>query len=177
MDITPARLQGVHRLASVKRGDERGYLIRTQCLETFTEAGLNNRWVQSSMTYSALEGTLRGMHFQTEPFGEIKLIRCVTGAVWDCLVDIRSGSPTYGQWEAFELSEENGDALYVPEGIAHGFYTLTPDARMLYSMSTPYSAPHASGIRWDDPDLAIPWPGAPAVLSERDASWPTLSGR
>ncbi|RYD31253.1 MAG: dTDP-4-keto-6-deoxy-D-glucose epimerase [Verrucomicrobiaceae bacterium] len=177
MEIKPARLQGVHTLSSVKRGDERGYLIRTHCSDAFAGAGLNDRWMQSSITCSALQGTLRGMHFQTEPFGEIKLIRCVTGAVWDCLVDIRPGSPTYGQWEAFELSEENGAALYVPEGIAHGFYTLTPEVRMLYSMSAPYSAPHASGIRWDDPDLAIPWPGAPTVLSERDASWPTLSGR
>ena len=162
-------------MQSNKLGDDRGYLVRTQCQGTFAAAGLGTSWVQSSLTYSALKGTLRGLHFQKVPCGEIKLIRCVTGCVWDCLVDIRRNSSSYGQWEAFELSEDNATALYVPEGIAHGFLTLTPDVRMLYSMSAPFSAPHAGGLRWNDPAIAIPWPAAPAQMSARDAAWPSLA--
>ena len=175
MEIQPAYLHGVHIIQPKKIGDERGYLVRTHCQETLAAAGLGTTWVQSSLTCSAIQGTLRGLHFQTPPCGEIKLIRCLTGSVWDCLVDIRRDSPTFGKWEAFNLSEENATALYVPEGIAHGFLTLSPDVRMLYSMSAPYSAAHAAGLRWDDPSLAIPWPAVPALLSERDASWPTLA--
>lgn len=177
MEIHPTELPGVFRIASQLRGDHRGYLVRTWCDETFREAGLNTRWLQSSVTASPVQGTLRGMHFQTAPFAEIKLIRCLTGAVWDCLVDARPDSPSYGKWQAFELSEENGNSLYVPEGIAHGFLTLTPDVRMHYSMSAAYSAAHASGLRWDDSALAIAWPGTPALISEKDQTWPLLSAR
>jgi dTDP-4-dehydrorhamnose 3,5-epimerase len=172
MKIFPAKLPGVARLVPARHGDERGYLVRTHCRETFHAAGLTAEWVQSSLTYSAVRGTLRGMHFQN---GEVKLIRCVTGTVWDCLVDIRPESPTFGQWEAFELSEENATALYVPEGIAHGFLTLTADVRMLYSMSAPYAESHAAGLNWNDPALSIPWPFPPVVLSDRDAAWPVLA--
>ncbi|RYD35841.1 MAG: dTDP-4-dehydrorhamnose 3,5-epimerase [Verrucomicrobiaceae bacterium] len=174
MEIIPARLEGVSILKPEKRGDERGYLVRTHCLEAFQEAGLNDRWVQSSITSSPVKGTLRGMHFQSAPCGEIKLIRCISGVVWDCLVDHRRDSPTFGQWESFELNEENSHALYVPEGIAHGFLTLSTDVRMLYFMSAPYSAAHATGLRWDDPRIGIDWPDQPVVISSRDASWPLL---
>ena len=177
MEIQATTLPGVFLIGSEKRGDHRGYLVRTYCEGTFREAGLNTGWLQSSVTASPLAGTLRGMHFQKLPFGEIKLIRCLTGTVWDCLVDIRPDSPAYGKWQAFELSEENADSLYVPEGIAHGFLTLTPDVRMHYSMSAVYSAPHASGILWNDPALAIAWPRTPAVISEKDQSWPLLADR
>lgn len=176
MTVTPASLlPGVFLVRSEKRGDDRGYLIRTCCEDSLRQAGLNTRWVQSSVTYTAAKGTLRGMHYQKPPFAEIKLIRCLTGAVWDCLVDIRPDSPTFGRWEAFELSEENGLALYVPEGIAHGFITLTPDVRMLYSMSAVYSAPHASGIRWNDPRIGIQWPAVPEVMSSRDETYPDFT--
>lgn len=175
MDIQPTSLSGVFLIDSTKRGDPRGYLVRTYCAEAFRKAGLNTNWLQSSVTCSPAVGTLRGMHFQSAPYGEIKLIRCITGRVWDCLVDIRPDSPTFGKWEAFELSEDNNHALYVPESIAHGFLTLTPDVRLHYSMSAVYSAPHARGIRWNDPQLAIPWPGKPTVIAEKDSSWPLLS--
>ena len=175
MEILPARIPGVFKVQPAKHGDERGYLVRTHCAETFAAAGLNHRWVQSSVTSSPMRGTLRGMHYQTAPFGEIKLIRCLTGTVWDCLVDIRPASLTYGQWEAFELSEDNATALYVPEGIAHGFLTLTSDVRMLYVMSAIYSPAHESGVRWDDATVGIPWPAQPVILSDRDASWPLLA--
>ncbi|MDB6072341.1 MAG: dTDP-4-dehydrorhamnose 3,5-epimerase [Verrucomicrobiales bacterium] len=172
MQITPAKLSGVHTVQPAVHGDERGYLVRTYCGETFRAAGLGTEWTQGSLTYSPLLHTLRGMHFQKEPCGEVKLIRCVTGKIWDCLVDLRPASPTHLQWEAFELSEENALSLYVPDGIAHGFLTLTPDVRMLYSMSAPYSPGHASGVRWNDPAFRIAWPHLPVLISERDAQYP-----
>jgi len=175
MTIVATTLPGVFRITSEKRGDARGYLVRTHCEDTFHTAGLNTHWRQSSLTYSPAPATLRGMHFQTAPFGEVKLIRCVSGALWDCLVDIRPNSATFGRWESFDLSEENSMALYVPEGIAHGFFTLTPDVRLLYSMSACHSAPHSCGLLWNDPQVGIQWPGSPDVISEKDATWPGLS--
>ena len=177
MEIQTTTLPGVFLIHSEIRGDRRGYLSRTYCEDTFHQAALNTHWKQSSITSSPLAHTLRGMHFQKAPFGEIKLIRCITGAVWDCLVDIRQDSPTFGKWEAFDLNEESCNSLYVPEGIAHGFYTLTPDVRMHYSMSVAYSSSHASGLRWNDPHLTISWPGIPAVISEKDETWPPFKNQ
>lgn len=177
MNIEATTIPGVYLVISPKQSDERGYLQRSYCEESFETNGLNTRWVQSSITSSSVLGTLRGMHFQKAPLGEIKLIRAVSGKVWDCLVDVRPNSPTFGKWEAFELSEENSLALYVPEGIAHGFITLSDEVRMLYSMSVPYSAAHASGIHWNDPDIAIPWPSTPLLISAKDVSWPNLRAK
>jgi len=177
MEIESTTIPGVHLVRTPKHGDKRGYVQRSYCEKSFEANGLNTRWVQSSITSSPAAGTLRGMHFQKAPHGEIKLIRAVSGKVWDCLVDVRPDSPTYAKWEAFELSEENGLALYVSEGIAHGFYTLSNDVRMLYFMSAPYSEAHASGILWNDSDIAIPWPGTPIVMSEKDQYWPALSSK
>lgn len=174
MKIESTTLPGVHLIHSEKRGDHRGYLVRSYCEEHFEKAKLNTHWIQSSITASPVAGTLRGMHYQKPPFAEIKLIRCLTGAIWDCLVDVRPESSTFGKWEAFELSEENGLSLYVPAGVAHGFFTLTADVRMLYAMSAAYSAPHAAGVRWNDCKLAIKWPGEPTVIADRDNEWPLL---
>ncbi len=174
MDLLPTTLPGTFVIESRKHGDTRGYLIRTYCRDAFGDWGLNTDWPQSCITSSPAEGTLRGMHFQTPPHAEIKLIRCVTGKVWDCLVDLRKDSPAYLRWEAFELSEENGRSLYVPEGIAHGFLTLTSDVRMHYSMSKPFAPDSASGILWNDPAVSIVWPNLPSLISEKDNSWPLL---
>ena len=154
-------------------GDARGFFYESFNACTFAEAtGLRVTFVQDNHSRSA-KNVLRGLHYQIkQPQG--KLVRVVAGEVFDVAVDLRKNSPTFGKWEAFELSEENGDALYVPEGIAHGFYTLSNDVRMLYSMSVPYSAAHASGIHWNDPDTAIPWPGLPSLISAKDVSWPKL---
>jgi len=175
MNIESTNLPGVYLIDSEIRGDQRGYLVRTYCKEHFEKAGLNTQWVQCSITASPALGTLRGMHFQKTPFSEIKLIRCITGTIWDCLVDVRPDSPTFGKWEAFELSEENGRSLYIPEGIAHGFLTLTKEVRMHYSMSAAYSTPHASGVRWNDPELAIKWPSQPTVIADKDNNWPLFA--
>lgn len=172
MKIESTTIPGVYLVISPKHGDERGYLQRSYCEESFEANGLNTRWMQSSITSSPVLGTLRGMHFQKAPHGEIKLIRAVSGKVWDCLVDVRPDSPTYGKWEGFGLSEENGLALYVPKGIAHGFITLSNDVRMLYSMSAAYSASLACGVRWNDPELAIKWPNHPTVIADKDQNWP-----
>lgn len=177
MQIQPTSLPGVFLIDSEKRGDSRGYLVRTYCEESFLNAGLNTRWIQSSITRSPILGTLRGMHFQEKPHAEIKLIRCITGAIWDCLVDVRPDSPTYGKWESFHLSEENSRSLYVPQGIAHGFLTLSAEVRLHYSMSAAYSPDHATGIHWNDPDVAIQWPETPVVISEKDQTLPRLSSR
>lgn len=174
MKIQEAGIPGVFLIESERRSDERGYLVRTYCEDTFRGHELNLSWVQTSITSSPINGTLRGMHYQKAPFGEIKLIRCITGSIWDCLVDLRQGSRTFGKWEAFELSEETARSLYVPLGIAHGFLTMTPDVRMHYAMSRAYSSEHASGIRWNDPAVGIAWPNDPVILSERDGSWGDL---
>ena len=172
MDIIKTDLAGVFLVRAGHKADPRGYLVRTNCEESFEKANLETDWVQSSLTSTPQRACLRGMHFQREPHAEIKLVRCVSGVVWDCLVDLRESSPTYRKWLGFELSEENGDAVYIPKGIAHGFVTLTAGVRMLYSMSAPYSEKHASGVRWNDPAIGIDWPIIPRQIAEKDRRWP-----
>jgi len=154
--------------------DSRGFFARSFCAREFEERGLATRFVQSSVSFNARAGTLRGMHFQLPPHREVKLVRCTSGAVFDAIVDLRKGSPTRLRWFGTELSAQNRRILYVPEGFAHGFLTLAPDTEVFYEMSE-FHAPHAGrGLRWDDPALAIRWPAAPQVIADRDASYPDL---
>jgi dTDP-4-dehydrorhamnose 3,5-epimerase len=155
-----------------KRGDERGFFARTFCAKEFAAEGLETVFVQANTSQSALAGTLRGMHFQRPPNGEVKVIRCVKGAVYDVIIDLRSGSPTFGRWEGFELSEVNGRMLYVPKGFAHGFQTRADDTAVAYQVSHPYTPGAEGGLRWDDPAFAIAWPRPVTVLSDKDAAWP-----
>jgi dTDP-4-dehydrorhamnose 3,5-epimerase len=152
--------------------DERGYFARIFCAEEFARLGLRPDVSQSSVSYNAVAGTLRGMHWQALPHGECKLVRCVRGAVWDVIVDVRPGSDTYRQWWSVELSAANGTMLYVPEGVAHGFLTLARASEVMYQMSDPYVPEAARGVRWDDPAFGIAWPSAPAVMSDRDRTYP-----
>jgi dTDP-4-dehydrorhamnose 3,5-epimerase len=115
------------------------------------------------------------MHFQIAPYTEIKIVRCNRGSIFDVVVDVRSDSPTYCRWQGFQLNQSNGDMLYVPEGFAHGFLTLSDDVEVYYQMSTGYSAQSARGLRWDDPALEINWPGEVKVISQRDQDWPRLA--
>jgi dTDP-4-dehydrorhamnose 3,5-epimerase len=138
--------------------DERGFFARAFSADEFARQGLVSRFVQSGIAFNPRRGTLRGMHFQAPPHGEVKLIRCTAGAVHDVIVDLRADSPTFRQWASIELSGENRRTLYVPEGFAHGYVTLTDDAEMLYQMSVPHHAPAARGVRWNDPAFAIAWP-------------------
>jgi dTDP-4-dehydrorhamnose 3,5-epimerase len=174
MKFSKTSLLGVWVIDLELREDERGFLARTYCETEFTDNGLNTHWPQCNLTLTKKRGMLRGMHFQAEPKPEIKLIRCAAGAIFDALVDVRQDSPTYGRWEAFELTAENHRTLYVPGGIAHGFQCLTDDCQVFYQMSEFYFPELARGLRWNDPRIAIQWPVADPVLSQRDQNLPLL---
>ncbi|MBN8246406.1 MAG: dTDP-4-dehydrorhamnose 3,5-epimerase [Verrucomicrobia bacterium] len=172
MKFLPAALDGVWVLELERREDERGFFARTFCEHEFARHGLNTRWPQANLTRTLRRGMLRGLHWQAEPHPEIKLVRCVSGAIWDVVVDVRPTSPTYGRWEGFELEGQGIRQIYVPAGFAHGFQSLSDGAEVSYLMSDCYQPSLARGIRWNDPRLAIPWPVRDPVLSERDAGLP-----
>ena len=157
-----------------KRADERGFFARTFCATEFGAAGLETVFVQANHSRNRLGGTLRGMHFQRRPHAEVKVVRCVRGAIRDVIVDIRPESPTFGRWQGFDLDAEEGRMLYVPAGFAHGFQTLADHSEVAYRISHRYTPAAASGVRWDDPAFGIAWPRPVVGLSERDAAWPLL---
>jgi len=134
--------------------------------------GLSAKIAQMNNSLSAQKGTLRGLHYQLPPHAETKIVRCVRGAVWDCIVDLRPGSPTFKQWHGAELSAENRTMVYVPKGFAHGFVTLVEDSELVYMVDEPYNAQCERGIRWNDPAFGITWPLAPTLVSERDQEHP-----
>lgn len=176
MIFAQTQLPGVYVIDPEPRADERGFLARTFCVDEFAQASLNTQWVQCSTVFNHKAGTLRGMHYQAAPHGEIKLIRCTAGAVYDVALDVRPHSPTYRQWVAVELSAANRRAIYIPEGVAHGMQTLTDDAELFYMMSAMYHAESARGLRWDDPAFAIEWPqittkGSTRIINAKDAAW------
>ena len=175
MKFTPTRLDGLWRLELELRADDRGFLARTYCDQEFGAHGLNTRWPQCNLTLTKQRGMIRGMHFQSEPKPEIKLIRCAAGAIFDVLVDVRRDSRTFGQWEGFELTAGNHRMLYVPGGFAHGFQCLTDNCEVFYQMSEFYQPELARGLRWNDPQVGIRWPLANPVLSERDRHLPLLA--
>ncbi len=156
--------------------DERGWFARTFDAEEFRARGLNHDIVQCNASFNLRSGTLRGMHYQAEPHGESKLVRCVRGAIFDVAVDLRPDSPTYRGWHGVQLSADNRLAFYIPAGLAHGFQTLKDSSEVLYQMGNPYVPEAARGVRYDDPAFAIEWPAAKGgrTVSERDASYPQL---
>lgn len=160
-----------------RHGDARGYFIETYNQSTLARAGICDVFVQDNQSRSESAGTVRGLHFQTPPFAQAKLVRCTVGRMLDIVVDIRVGSPTYGQHARVELSGDNAWQLYIPVGFAHGFVTLVPGTEIQYKVSAGYSAAHDAGILWNDPQLAIPWPVAvdAAVLSDKDRKMPRLA--
>ena len=172
MQFHPTRLRGASRIQFEPAGDSRGYFARTFCEDDFAAHGLETRFPQHSISYSAFEGTLRGMHYQREPDCEVKVVRCLKGAIWDVIIDIRPDSPTYCQWEKFELSSESGDQLYIPAGFAHGFQTLCHDVVVNYLISARYAPQSASGLRYDDPAFGIDWPLPISEISANDRRWP-----
>lgn len=175
MIFIPTSLAGLWRIDLDLRTDVRGFLARTYCEREFAAHGLNIHWPQCNLTHTKKRGFLRGMHYQAEPNPETKLIRCAAGAVFDVLVDIRPGSPTYGRWEGFELTADNHCQLYVPSGFAHGAQCLTDNCELFYMMSEFYDPDLAQGIRWNDPTVGIQWPIVEAVVSERDQNLPLLN--
>jgi dTDP-4-dehydrorhamnose 3,5-epimerase len=153
--------------------DERGFFARIWDPGELGSAGMTPDLAQASISRSTRAGTLRGMHFQASPHEEAKLVRCVRGAIFDVVLDLRPDSTTYLAWYGVRLDEDNGKALYVPEGCAHGFQTLVQDSDVLYLISSPYVAESSSGVRWDDPAFAIEWPeAAERTIGERDLAWP-----
>ena len=173
MRFNPTELDGLWIIEPQRINDQRGSFARTFCRHEFAEQGLHNDFCQSSISRSHLKHTLRGLHFQEAPHQEIKLVSCVSGAIWDVAVDLRPTSRTYLQWLSTILTAENGLQFYIPEGFAHGFLSLCDNVTVSYSISVPYAESSAKGIRYDDPAIGICWPSAPAVISERDLAWPS----
>ncbi len=155
--------------------DDRGEFARLFCAQTFADQGLDPRLDQISYSFNRRRGTLRGLHLQRPPHAEAKLVRVTAGAIFDVIVDVREGSPTFGQWYGVELNATGRRQLYIPVGFAHGFQTLTDTAEVLYLISTPFAPASQDGLRWNDPALAIAWPApAAAILSDRDQTLPLL---
>lgn len=153
-------------------GDARGWFARTWCRETFSERGLNGELAQCSLSYTRDSGTLRGMHYQRAPHTETKLVRVTRGAIYDVAVDLRPESETFCQWSAVELTADNRKMFYIPDGLAHGFVTLTDEAEVFYQISVPHEPASEAGVRWDDPAFNIGWPIDQPLLSRRDAAFP-----
>lgn len=174
MIFEPLPLQGAFRIDLEPREDERGFFARLFCARTFAAHGLATAWTQINTSATRRAGTVRGMHFQRAPGAEAKLVKCLKGAVYDVLVDLRTGSPTFGRWTGLELTAGNRAMAYVPKGFAHGFQTLAPDTELLYFHDADHSADHEGGVSHADPDLAIRWPLPVADLSKRDAALPPL---
>jgi len=175
--FTELELAGAYVLDLERREDERGFFARAWCANELAEHGLETRLVQANVSFNRLKGTVRGMHMQEPPHAEVKLIRATRGAVYDVIVDVRPDSPTRGRWAGVELSAENGRALYVPEGFAHGYQTLEDGTETFYLVSEFYAPGAERGLRWDDPGLAIEWPQPEgAIVSEKDRAWPDWPG-
>jgi dTDP-4-dehydrorhamnose 3,5-epimerase len=172
MTFTAAPLAGAYEIGLQPFSDDRGWFARYYCKDEFRAIGHTREWVQMNQSVSYTKGTLRGMHFQHPPFREIKLVRCIAGAVYDVIIDLRAGSPTFLQWFGTELSAVNHKMLYIPEGFAHGFQTLEKDSALLYHHTEFYTPGAEGGLRYDDPALGVNWPLPVDVISERDARHP-----
>jgi dTDP-4-dehydrorhamnose 3,5-epimerase len=178
MRLTDTPIPGAKLIELEPIEDERGWFARTFDAELFAEHGLDPTVAQCNVSVNARAGTLRGMHYQADPHGEPKLIRCSRGAIFDVLVDLRPDSPAYCRWYGAELTPQNGRLLYAPVGVAHGFQSLADDSEVLYQMGSRYEPDSASGVRWDDPAFGIDWPEPPPdgrVISERDLSYPDFA--
>ncbi|HTN52313.1 MAG TPA: dTDP-4-dehydrorhamnose 3,5-epimerase [Anaeromyxobacter sp.] len=168
MIFTETPLPGAWLVDLEKRGDDRGFFARAFCVNEFEAHGLATRFLQVNDSLSARRGTLRGMHYQLAPKAETKLVRCIRGALWDVILDLRQGSPTFGKSFGAELSAENRRMLYVPKGFAHGFVTLADDTEAFYFVDELYAPDRERGVRWNDPRFGIEWPVQPVVLSDKD---------
>tara|TARA_B100000315_G_C14440297_1_gene524366 strand:- start:35 stop:565 length:531 start_codon:yes stop_codon:yes gene_type:complete len=169
--LKETRLLGAYIIEPEILEDERGCFARTFCREEFKRHGLNPDISQCSISFNKKKGTLRGMHYQIKPYEEAKLVRCTQGAMHDVIVDLRPSSPTFKEWIAAELSEKNKNMVYIPEGFAHGFQTLTDNVEVFYQMSQFYSQNHGRGFRWNDPSFNINWPPDTRVISPKDQSY------
>jgi len=170
--FTETFLKGAYVIELDRREDERGFFARSFCEKEFAEHGLETRVAQCNVSFNRRKGTLRGMHYQVEPFAEAKLVRCTMGGIYDAIVDLRRGSPTFKKSFGVELTALNRRMLYIPRDFAHGFQTLADDSEVFYQMSQVYSAEHARGVRWNDPAFGINWPADERIINERDKNYP-----
>lgn len=177
MRFTETEIAGVVVVDIEPRTDDRGAFARLHCPQEFAAAGHPFTPAQTSLSRNTRAGTLRGMHYQPAPYGETKLVRCVRGRIFDVAIDLRADSPTHRRWTGVELSADNGRALLIPEGIAHGFVTLGDDTDVLYQITPEFEPGHEAGVRWDDPAFGVAWPMKPQVISPRDASYPDYRPR
>jgi dTDP-4-dehydrorhamnose 3,5-epimerase len=175
MRFTETPLKGAYLIDLEKRGDERGFFARLFCEKEFGEQGLATHFVQTNNSLSAQRGTLRGMHYQLPPSGEVKVVRCVRGSLFDAIVDLRPKSATYLKWFGAELTADNRTMMYVPVGFAHGFLTTSDDAEALYLVSSFYAPASERGLRYNDPAVGIEWPFDPIVVSGKDEAHPDFS--
>ncbi|MFC7679250.1 dTDP-4-dehydrorhamnose 3,5-epimerase [Paenibacillus sp. GCM10028914] len=174
MKKTPLILNGASLIEPVVHGDNRGFFMESYNEDLFKQNGINHNFIQDNHSLSAEPGVLRGLHYQLNPKAQTKLIRVLTGAIYDVIVDVRKSSPTFGQWIGVILSEHNHRQLLVPKGFAHGFCTLVPNTQVLYKVDEYYSPEHDRGILWNDPSLAIDWPTSSPILSDKDQRHPLL---
>jgi dTDP-4-dehydrorhamnose 3,5-epimerase len=174
MKFIPTPLNGAYLIELEPRVDVRGSFARAFCAQELAAQKLESTFVQSNISTNNLAGTVRGMHFQREPNAETKLVRCVKGAIYDVVVDMRESSSTYLRWYGAELTEENGSMMYVPKGFAHGYQALSDGATVFYMVSAFYAPQSEGGLRYNDPRLSIAWPTAASGTSDKDAKWPLL---
>jgi dTDP-4-dehydrorhamnose 3,5-epimerase len=165
-------LAGAYTIELEKRGDERGFFARFFCTDEFAEQGLCSSFAQINNSLTGNKGTLRGMHYQMMPSAEVKVVRCISGSLYDVILDLRPDSPTFGQWFGETLSAENRRMMYCPKGFAHGFITLEENTEAFYLVSDPYAPDLERGIRFNDPRFNIEWPIEPVEISEKDNNWP-----
>lgn len=175
MIFTETKLKGAFIVDIQPHEDERGFFARSWCEDEFKRHGLNPRLAQCNISFNKKRGTLRGMHYQTEPYPEAKLARCTMGAIYDVIIDLRHDSSTFKQWFAVELTAQNRRALYIPEGLAHGFQTLEDNTEVFYQMSEFYHPECARGVRWDDPAFGVVWHLTSFVISAKDYEYPWFS--
>lgn len=177
MELFNTPLDGLMLVQPRRFGDDRGWFSESWNAAEFADCGIDISWVQDNHSFSAQQNTLRGLHFQKPPHAQAKLVRCTRGSIWDVAVDYRKSSKTYLQHVGFELSAENGMQLYIPEGFLHGFVTLEPDCEVQYKCSAPYAPECDAVIRWNDPNIAVDWPGGiDPILSDKDLNAPWVSG-
>lgn len=169
MKFSQTPLAGAFQIDLDKRMDERGFFARSYCEKEYQQHGLEQHFVQMNHSLSVHKGTLRGLHYQLAPMEEVKVVRCVQGRIWDCILDLRPTSATFGKWVGLELTDRNYTMLYIPRGCAHGFISLEDHSEILYQVSQFYSPQHERCVRWNDPAFSIAWPMQPTVLSERDS--------
>jgi dTDP-4-dehydrorhamnose 3,5-epimerase len=172
MQFTETKLKGAFIIEPEKLEDDRGFFARSWCEREAAAYGLRPKWVQCNISFNKQKATLRGMHYQSAPFAEAKLVRCTMGAIYDVFIDLRPDSCTLKQWVAIELSAENRRMLYIPEEFAHGFLTLCDKTEIFYQMSQFHAPTHAGGVRWNDPAFAIEWPCDVRVISDKDRHYP-----